>query len=96
MTDKKIAQLPAAKVDPMQLELVEKLQRLLTEARSGRLIAIIGVEVYEDEDGDQSVAELDEGYTLDFADVILMLEYKAGDLREDWVAEKILGMTDDE
>lgn len=92
----KIADISAPKVDPLQADLVARLQELLREARAGRLIGLVGVEVYEDEDGDQTIAELDEGYTLDLADVILALEYRAADLREDWVAEKILGILDDE
>jgi hypothetical protein len=96
MTDKKIAAISTPDIDPLQKELVTELQRLLTEARAGRLIGLIGVAVFEDEDGDQNVSELDEGYSLDLADVILMLKYKTGDLMEDWVAEKILGLADDD
>lgn len=96
MTDKKLAEITAPKVDPMQADLVAKLQELLREARAGRLIALVGVEVREDEDGEQSVHELDEGYALGLADLILMLQYKVQDLTEDWQAQAIHGIDPDE
>lgn len=95
MTDKKLTAISAPEVDPLQADLVAKIQSLLREARAGRLIALVGVEVREDEDGEQSVHELDEGYALGLADLILMLQYKVQDLTEDWQAQAVHGFDPD-
>lgn len=96
MTDKKLTAISAPEVDPMQEELVDKLKEMIADARAGRLIGIFGACVHEDADGEESVTELDAGYSLDVADVILMLDYKMDDLNEDWRAHKALGLDYDE
>ena len=96
MTDKKLTAISAPEVDPLQEELVDKLKEMLADARAGRLIGIFGACVHEDADGEESVTELDSGYSMDVADVILMLVYKRGDLYEDWVSHKLLGVKPDD
>jgi hypothetical protein len=96
VTVKKLTAITQPEVDPLQEDLVSSLQQMLADARAGKLIGVFGSCVYEDDDGEESVTELDAGYSLDVADVILMLRYKVKDLTEDWEAHKALGVEDED
>jgi hypothetical protein len=93
MTDnvKQLRQVSARKepTDPLQVELIAKCKELLESARSGELVGLFGIAVFDGgEEGDNKAEALQEGYTLSEADVVLGLEFVAKDLRESWESER--------
>lgn len=76
-------------LEEFRQDMLDKLDEIRAGVIDGSITSVVGVIVYEDDDGDEFVRTFEEGVAADDAEIVLALRDLESDYEEQWRATRL-------